>query len=353
MEGGHDLAQRGRHSSRRSRRDALWWQPTAPRAQLVASRGRGRTRSRRQCVVRAGESTKLRARAARLRARSRASPPARDGRRCIRRLWRDGDPARGRRRARHRHRGRSRSGGACAATLAPSDGSRPSRRESRTSLDRCAARRRRARSIRRAPDSHERVSAVSPSATPAPPRAIDLRELRPGHARARPRSAAALSHRVAPRVRHVSADRARRDGLRARSREGETHEVLRSDRRRGPRGPARRRRRPPRRRDVAAHVASIDGTPVRMVTIGDAVHRVVVRPGARRAATYTLWLDGYRFDVEALDERTRAIRELSGKSAEPPGRRRSSRRCRGSSSASTRSRAIRCRRGRDSSSWKR
>ena len=31
--------------------------------------------------------------------------------------------------------------------------------------------------------------------------------------------------------------------------------------------------------DVAAQVASIDGTPVRMVTIGDEVHRVVVRPG--------------------------------------------------------------------------
>ena len=48
-----------------------------------------------------------------------------------------------------------------------------------------------------------------------------------------------------------------------------------------------------------------------MVTIGDEVHRVVVRPGATRGR-YTLWLDGYRFEVEALDERTRAIRELAG-----------------------------------------
>lgn len=70
--------------------------------------------------------------------------------------------------------------------------------------------------------------------------------------------------------------------------------------------------------DVVAHVAPIEGTPVRMVTIGDAVHRVVVRPGATRGE-YTLWLDGYRFDVEALDERTRAIRELSGASAGPTG----------------------------------
>jgi pyruvate carboxylase subunit B len=70
--------------------------------------------------------------------------------------------------------------------------------------------------------------------------------------------------------------------------------------------------------EVAAHVVPIDGTPVRMVTIGDAVHRVVVRPGATRGS-YTLWLDGWRFEAEALDERTRAIRELSAASAGPAG----------------------------------
>jgi biotin carboxyl carrier protein len=68
---------------------------------------------------------------------------------------------------------------------------------------------------------------------------------------------------------------------------------------------------------VSATVESINGSPVRMVTIGDEVHRVVVRPGSRGA--YTLWLDGYRFEVEALDERAHAIRELSGKSAGPSG----------------------------------
>jgi pyruvate carboxylase subunit B len=70
--------------------------------------------------------------------------------------------------------------------------------------------------------------------------------------------------------------------------------------------------------DVAAQVMPVDGTPVRMVTIGDEVHRVVVRPGATRGA-YTLWLDGWRFEVEALDERTKAIRDLSGASAGPAG----------------------------------
>jgi pyruvate carboxylase subunit B len=63
--------------------------------------------------------------------------------------------------------------------------------------------------------------------------------------------------------------------------------------------------------DVAARVLPIDGTPVQMVTIGNEVHRVLVRRGAERGQ-YTIRLDGYRFDVEALDERTRAIRELSG-----------------------------------------
>jgi pyruvate carboxylase subunit B len=72
---------------------------------------------------------------------------------------------------------------------------------------------------------------------------------------------------------------------------------------------------------VSASVESINGSPVRMVTIGDEVHRVVVRPRERGGVrgAYTLWLDGYRFEVEALDERGRAIRELSGKSAEPSG----------------------------------
>lgn len=70
--------------------------------------------------------------------------------------------------------------------------------------------------------------------------------------------------------------------------------------------------------DVAAQVMPVDGTPVRMVTIGEEVHRVVVRPGAARGA-YTLWLDGYRFEVDALDERMKAIRELSGAGAGPSG----------------------------------
>jgi pyruvate carboxylase subunit B len=70
--------------------------------------------------------------------------------------------------------------------------------------------------------------------------------------------------------------------------------------------------------DVAAHIAPVEGTPVQLVTIGTEVHRVVVRRGASRGQ-YALWLDGHRFDVEALDERTRAIRELAGATAGPTG----------------------------------
>ena len=69
---------------------------------------------------------------------------------------------------------------------------------------------------------------------------------------------------------------------------------------------------------VRAAVADVEGTPVRMVTIGDEVHRVVARRGASRGR-YSLWVDGFRHEVEALDERTRAIRELSGASAGPVG----------------------------------
>ena len=69
---------------------------------------------------------------------------------------------------------------------------------------------------------------------------------------------------------------------------------------------------------IVARVSDVEGTPVRMVTLGDEVHRVVARKGESRGR-YTLWLDGFRFEVEALDERTRTIRELSGASAGPAG----------------------------------
>lgn len=67
-----------------------------------------------------------------------------------------------------------------------------------------------------------------------------------------------------------------------------------------------------------AELAEVEGSPVRMVKLGNNVYRVVTqkRQGKGR---YTLWVDGYRFEVEALDERTRAIRDVSAANAAPPG----------------------------------
>jgi biotin carboxyl carrier protein len=69
---------------------------------------------------------------------------------------------------------------------------------------------------------------------------------------------------------------------------------------------------------VHAELADIPGSPVRMVKIGTHVYRVVVEKREGRGR-YTLWVDGYRFDAEALDERTRAIRALSAANAAPLG----------------------------------
>jgi acetyl/propionyl-CoA carboxylase alpha subunit len=69
---------------------------------------------------------------------------------------------------------------------------------------------------------------------------------------------------------------------------------------------------------LQGHLAELEGTPVRLVTIGNEVHRVVVRRGDSRGR-YTLWVDGFRYEVDALDERTRAIRDLSGESAAASG----------------------------------
>lgn len=69
---------------------------------------------------------------------------------------------------------------------------------------------------------------------------------------------------------------------------------------------------------IPAALVDIEGTPVRLVTIGDTVHRVVVRRRESRGH-YELWIDGYTYDVEALDERTRTIRDLTAEAAGPTG----------------------------------
>ncbi len=71
-------------------------------------------------------------------------------------------------------------------------------------------------------------------------------------------------------------------------------------------------------RTVTAALRSVEGTPIRLVTLGDEVRRVVVRRRSGRGA-YTLWIDGFTYDVEALDERTRTIRDLTAARAGPTG----------------------------------
>ena len=61
---------------------------------------------------------------------------------------------------------------------------------------------------------------------------------------------------------------------------------------------------------VAARLDEVEATPISLVTIGGVVHRVVVRRLEGRGR-YALWINGHRYDTEALDERTHTIRQLS------------------------------------------
>jgi pyruvate carboxylase subunit B len=69
---------------------------------------------------------------------------------------------------------------------------------------------------------------------------------------------------------------------------------------------------------VHAELSDVEGSPIRIIRIGSQVYRVVTQKRDGRGR-YTLWVDGYRFETEALDERTRAIRDLSAASAGPSG----------------------------------
>jgi biotin carboxyl carrier protein len=69
---------------------------------------------------------------------------------------------------------------------------------------------------------------------------------------------------------------------------------------------------------VQARLESLDGTPIQLLRLGTAVHRVLARRGDDRGR-YDVSVDGYRVALEALDERSRVIRELSGASARKSG----------------------------------
>ena len=69
---------------------------------------------------------------------------------------------------------------------------------------------------------------------------------------------------------------------------------------------------------LRAELLEIEASPLMVLKIGGEVHRVVVQRGSGRGK-YSFWVDGYRFDIEALDERTRQIRDVAAASAPPSG----------------------------------
>lgn len=70
--------------------------------------------------------------------------------------------------------------------------------------------------------------------------------------------------------------------------------------------------------EYRASLQTVSGTPVRIVSVNDAVHRMVLRERASRGR-YRFWLDGHRYDAEALDSRARAIRDMQASSAHRAG----------------------------------
>jgi biotin carboxyl carrier protein len=69
---------------------------------------------------------------------------------------------------------------------------------------------------------------------------------------------------------------------------------------------------------VDASLHEIPGSALRQLRIGDTMHRVIARRGARRGQ-YTLLMNGHRHVVEALDARARAIRDLAAATAGAAG----------------------------------
>jgi pyruvate carboxylase subunit B len=62
-------------------------------------------------------------------------------------------------------------------------------------------------------------------------------------------------------------------------------------------------------REVPAEVLEVPDSPIRLLRLGNAVHELVPRHADHRGS-YVISLGDQRVDVEALDERSRAVRSL-------------------------------------------
>jgi len=69
---------------------------------------------------------------------------------------------------------------------------------------------------------------------------------------------------------------------------------------------------------VTAHLEEVEGTPIYLLTAGGTLHRLAVQRGGGRGQ-YSIWTDARRFEVEALDERRRAIQEMTGSGSTTTG----------------------------------
>lgn len=71
-------------------------------------------------------------------------------------------------------------------------------------------------------------------------------------------------------------------------------------------------------REVGAELAAVPGTPLRHLLIDGRSYPVVAEAGTERGE-WRLRVDGHALDADVVDERTRAIRALTGASAGPQG----------------------------------
>ena len=69
---------------------------------------------------------------------------------------------------------------------------------------------------------------------------------------------------------------------------------------------------------IEARLEEVDGTPIFLLTAAGTLHRLAVRRGQARGQ-YSIWSDGHRFEIEALDERRRAIRDMTSAGASNTG----------------------------------